>query len=68
MPKLCAFQEDSGGIDSEPAAVIYVNPARVRTVRPNGDRSVIEFDDIHAVGVRLPVKNVVEQLNEKMNE
>jgi hypothetical protein len=36
--------------------------------RPNGDRSVIEFDDIHAVGVRLPVKNVVEQLNEKMNE
>jgi hypothetical protein len=68
MPKLCAFQEDAGGIDSEPAAVVYVNPARVRTVRPNGDRSVIAFDDIHSVGVRLPAQNVVEQLNEKMIE
>ena len=48
--------------------LVYVNPTRVRTVRPNGDKSVIEFDDIHAVGVFPPIKNVVEMLNEKMNE
>jgi hypothetical protein len=63
MLKLCAFQEDS-----EAGGLVYVNPTRVRTVRPNGDKSVIEFDDIHAVGVFPPIKNVVEMLNEKMNE
>ena len=66
MPKLCGFQDDH-----ELRTVVYVNPALVRTVRPNAsdkNKTVIEFDDNSTVAVFPPIKAVVDQLDEKWNE
>jgi hypothetical protein len=66
MPKLCGFQEDH-----ELRTAVYVNPALVRTVRPNAsdkNKTVIEFDDKSTVAVFPPIKAVVDQLDERWNE
>ncbi len=63
MPKFCCFEEDH-----ELRTVVYVNPVLVRTIRPNGNKTVIEFAENATVGVIAPVKTVVEQLDLKRNE
>ena len=63
MPKFCCFEEDH-----ESRTVVYVNPMLVQTIRPNGNKTVIEFADNATVGVIPPVKTVVDQLEIKWNE
>jgi hypothetical protein len=46
---------------------VYVNPAVIRTVRPHRDNTLIEFVDNTSIGVSLPVKDVVEQLNQHLD-
>jgi hypothetical protein len=62
MPRLCGFQEDHPS-----GATVYVNPALIRTVRPHRDNTLIEFVDNTSIGVPLPVKDVVEQLNQHLD-
>jgi hypothetical protein len=62
MPRFCGFQEDH-----RTGATVYVNPALIRMVRPQKDNTLIEFIDNTSIGVRLPVKDVVEQLNQHLD-
>ena len=62
MPRLCGFQEDHPSGET-----VYVNPALIRTVRPHRDNTLIEFVDNTSIAVPLPVKDVVEQLNQHLD-